>query len=35
MGRKNALAGLWWGGAKGVIARQPDENWRQRTFRDQ
>lgn len=23
MGRKNALAGLWWGGGKGVIARQP------------
>jgi glutamate dehydrogenase/leucine dehydrogenase len=22
MGRKNALAGLWWGGGKGVIARQ-------------
>ena len=20
MGRKNALAGLWWGGGKGVIA---------------
>lgn len=23
MGRKNALAGLWWGGGKGVIARPP------------
>jgi glutamate dehydrogenase/leucine dehydrogenase len=22
MGRKNALAGIWWGGGKGVIARQ-------------
>lgn len=25
MGRKNALAGLWWGGGKGVIARAPGE----------
>jgi len=25
MGRKNALAGLWWGGGKGVIARQSRE----------
>lgn len=25
MGRKNALAGLWWGGGKGVIARPPGE----------
>jgi glutamate dehydrogenase/leucine dehydrogenase len=24
MGHKNALAGLWWGGGKGVIARRPD-----------
>ena len=24
MGQKNALAGLWWGGGKGVIARRPD-----------
>ncbi len=24
MGHKNALAGLWWGGGKGVVARQPD-----------
>ncbi len=23
MGRKNALAGLWWGGGKGVMARNP------------
>jgi glutamate dehydrogenase/leucine dehydrogenase len=23
MGRKNALAGLWWGGGKGLIARHP------------
>jgi len=26
MGHKNALAGLWWGGGKGVIARQGDAN---------
>src|SRR5690606_5997572 len=25
MGRKNALAGLWWGGGKGVIARPPGQ----------
>jgi leucine dehydrogenase len=24
MTRKNALAGLWWGGGKGVMARNPD-----------
>jgi len=24
MTRKNALAGLWWGGGKGVISRDPD-----------
>jgi glutamate dehydrogenase/leucine dehydrogenase len=24
MGYKNALAGLWWGGGKGVIVRRPD-----------
>ncbi len=24
MGRKNALAGLWWSGGKGLIARLPD-----------
>jgi leucine dehydrogenase len=24
MGHKNALAGLWWGGGKGVVARRPD-----------
>ncbi len=24
MGRKSALAGLWWGGGKGIIARQTD-----------
>jgi len=26
MTRKNALAGLWWGGGKGVMARNPDLN---------
>jgi glutamate dehydrogenase/leucine dehydrogenase len=26
MGRKNALAGLWWGGGKGLIAFSPDSN---------
>ena len=26
MGHKNALAGIWWGGGKGVIARRPDVN---------
>lgn len=38
MGRKNALAGIWWGGGKGVIARpkdgNPDTRWRRRDFRD-
>jgi glutamate dehydrogenase/leucine dehydrogenase len=33
MTRKNALAGLWWGGGKGIIARQPDERWRDPEFR--
>jgi glutamate dehydrogenase/leucine dehydrogenase len=28
MGRKCALAGLWWGGGKAVIAREPGERWR-------
>ena len=27
MSRKSALAGLWWGGGKGLIARQPGEDW--------
>jgi leucine dehydrogenase len=26
MGHKNALAGLWWGGGKGVVARRPDQD---------
>ncbi|KAH3761102.1 Glu/Leu/Phe/Val dehydrogenase [Pelomyxa schiedti] len=38
MGRKNALAGIWWGGGKGVIARpkdgNPDTRWKRRDFRD-
>ncbi|MEY4546553.1 MAG: hypothetical protein RL685_2748 [Pseudomonadota bacterium] len=39
MGRKNALAGLWWGGGKGVIARPPgqrhdDPAYRAQLFRD-
>ncbi len=28
MTRKNALAGLWWGGGKGLIARAPGEAFR-------
>src|SRR3954469_284224 len=39
MGRKNALAGLWWGGGKGVIARAPgqrhdDPGYRAQLFQD-
>jgi glutamate dehydrogenase/leucine dehydrogenase len=39
MGRKNALAGLWWGGGKGVIARPPgqqhsDPSYRAKLFHD-
>ncbi len=33
MCRKNALAGLWWGGGKGIIARQPDDRWRDPDYR--
>jgi len=33
MGRKNALAGLWWGGGKGVIARPADDRYRDPAFR--
>ncbi len=33
MTRKNALAGIWWGGGKGLIARGPDDRWRDPTFR--
>jgi glutamate dehydrogenase/leucine dehydrogenase len=39
MGRKNALAGLWWGGGKGIICAEPegkprDENYRATLYRD-
>lgn len=33
MTRKNALAGLWWGGGKGVMARNPDIDLRDREAR--
>jgi leucine dehydrogenase len=33
MGRKNALAGLYWGGGKGVIARQAGERYRDPAYR--
>lgn len=33
MGRKNALAGLWWGGGKGVIARPPGQEHTDPAFR--
>lgn len=33
MGRKNALAGLWWGGGKGVIARPQGDAYLDRSFR--
>jgi leucine dehydrogenase len=33
MGRKNALAGLWWGGGKGVIARPPGQQHTDPAFR--
>lgn len=39
MGRKNALAGLWWGGGKGVICRPEsasfqDPEWRKNAYQD-
>ncbi|MDH3588408.1 MAG: hypothetical protein OEQ74_03270 [Gammaproteobacteria bacterium] len=38
MGQKNALAGLWWGGGKGIIAREHgrtyDDRLRATVFRD-
>lgn len=34
MTRKNALAGLWWGGGKGVIARRDDLDYGHRGTRD-
>jgi len=33
MARKSALAGLWWGGGKGLIARSPGDAWRDRSHR--
>ena len=33
MGRKNALAGLFWGGGKGVILRQAGERYRDPEYR--
>ncbi len=33
MTRKNALAGLWWGGGKGLIARAPGEAFRDPAYR--
>lgn len=33
MGHKNALAGLWWGGGKGVIARRPGQDHRDSALR--
>ncbi|MDH3211298.1 MAG: hypothetical protein OEM05_02325 [Myxococcales bacterium] len=33
MTRKSALAGLWWGGGKGLIARQPGEAYRDPAYR--
>jgi glutamate dehydrogenase/leucine dehydrogenase len=34
MGRKNALAGLWWGGGKGGIARKVGDEWKDQKYRD-
>jgi glutamate dehydrogenase/leucine dehydrogenase len=33
MTRKNALAGLWWGGGKGLIASGDGDSWRDPGFR--
>jgi len=33
MTRKNALAGIWWGGGKGLIARDADAPYRDPAFR--
>ena len=33
MTQKNALAGLWWGGGKGLIAGGDDDRWRDPGFR--
>jgi glutamate dehydrogenase/leucine dehydrogenase len=34
MSRKNALAGIWWGGAKGVVAKLNPSQCSDRAFRD-
>ena len=34
MCRKNALAGLWWDGGKGVIWSENDHDYKDRNFRD-
>jgi glutamate dehydrogenase/leucine dehydrogenase len=34
MSRKAALAGLWWGGGKGIIARPPGDLWRDPAWRE-
>ena len=31
---KNALAGLWWGGGKGVIAHNPELDWNDKNLRE-
>lgn len=33
MSRKSALAGLWWGGGKGIVVRRPDSPWRDPGYR--
>ncbi|MEZ4384574.1 MAG: Glu/Leu/Phe/Val dehydrogenase dimerization domain-containing protein, partial [Nannocystaceae bacterium] len=33
MTRKNALAGIWWGGGKGIIARDPEAPFRDPAYR--
>jgi glutamate dehydrogenase/leucine dehydrogenase len=33
MTRKNALAGLWWGGGKGIICRHPDKDHKDPAYR--
>jgi leucine dehydrogenase len=33
MARKNALAGLWWGGGKGIIVRQPGDRYKDAGYR--
>jgi leucine dehydrogenase len=33
MSRKNALAGLWWGGGKGIVARQDGDRFRDPGYR--